>query len=175
MTVSAVWIWEHFMEKHWFIQDWTCLSTQSLLHLNPTVMNATSEAKGGEAPNLLLDDSMYKIAINRGTARRRNTLCGITYFWHAILSLPVGGFGWEEAFQVSTETATSMSGLLCHTWGQSPLGKHPGTQRNSQLSNYWAAQTNHDSQIKENKSKLNLPEKSFFSHQNLSADFAQGP
>ncbi len=40
--------------------------------------------------------------------------------------LPAGEFGREEAFQVWTETATSVSGLLCHTWDQSHLEKHPG-------------------------------------------------
>lgn len=39
--------------------------------------------------------------------------------------LPVEEFGWEEAFQASRETATSVFGLLYHMWDQSLLGKHP--------------------------------------------------
>lgn len=39
--------------------------------------------------------------------------------------VPVEVFGWEEAFQAWTETATSVSGLLYHMWGRSLLGKHP--------------------------------------------------
>lgn len=46
-----------------------------------------------------------------------------------VLNIPVGEFEWEEAFQVWRETATLVSGLLCHMWGQSLLGKHPGIQR----------------------------------------------
>lgn len=45
--------------------------------------------------------------------------------------LPVGEFGKEEVSLVWTETATSVSGLLCHKWAQNLLGKHPGTQTNS--------------------------------------------
>lgn len=46
-----------------------------------------------------------------------------------VLNVPVGEFGWEEAFQVWRETATLMSGLLCRMWGQSLLGRHPGIQK----------------------------------------------
>lgn len=55
-----------------------------------------------------------------------------------VFNVPVGEFGWEEAFQVWRETATLVSGLLCHMWGQSLLEKHPGKPRNKYMSNLLA-------------------------------------
>lgn len=57
-------------------------------------------------------------------------VCARAYFLSGVFSVPVGEFEREEAFQVWTETATSVSGLLYHMWGRSLLGKHPGTERN---------------------------------------------